>query len=217
MAFDAFFIRHAESAGNVGMATEDPGSIPLTELGLQQAKEFGAEFPFEPSVIAVSPFLRAQQTAEPLLRRFPHVETVTLPIHEFTYLAPSQWRGTTNEERRHAVQAFWDRGHAHHCDGQGAESFAEFMERVESTLHWLQQRQARKAVLVGHEFFIRAVLWRCFCPCLEEAVTGMPAFRAWQQSAKIPNASMTRVTLGKDGRVGVEMPFGLHLAMPAAP
>jgi probable phosphoglycerate mutase len=208
MAFDAFFIRHAESAGNAGLVTEDPGSIPLTELGLQQADALAANFPFEPSVIALSPFLRAQQTAAPLLRCFPHAETVTLPIQEFTYLAPEHWRGTTADDRRHAVEAFWSRSHAHHCDGEGAESFADFMERVEFTLQWLQQRQAQKAVLVCHEFFIRAVLWRCFCPSLESARASMPAFRAWQQSAKIPNVSTTRVTLGADGRVGVTLPFG---------
>ncbi|RBP38012.1 broad specificity phosphatase PhoE [Roseimicrobium gellanilyticum] len=209
MGFDAFFIRHAESAGNAGLVTQDPGSIPLTELGLQQAEEFGRAFPFKPSVIAVSPFLRAQQTAAPLLRRFPRVEIVTLPIQEFTYLAPAQWRGTTNEDRRHAVEAFWSRGHSDHRDGEGAESFADFMERVEFTLRWLQKRQAQQAVLVCHEFFIRAVLWRCFCPSLEQAIGSMPAFRAWQQSAKIPNVSTTRVTLGSDGRVGVTLPFGL--------
>ncbi|QIF03280.1 histidine phosphatase family protein [Roseimicrobium sp. ORNL1] len=212
MAFEAFFIRHAESAGNAGLVTEDPGSIPLTELGLQQAEELGMSFPFEPSVIAVSPFYRAQQTAAPLLRRFPEVEVVTLPIQEFTYLAPERWRGTTAHGRRHAVEAFWSRGCSDHCDGEGAESFAGFMERVESALQWLQQRQAQKAVLVCHEFFIRAVLWRCFCPSLEKAIASMPAFRAWQQSAKIPNVSVTRVSLETDGRVGVTLPFGLHLA-----
>jgi broad specificity phosphatase PhoE len=216
MAFDAYFIRHAESAGNAGLATEDPGSIPLTNVGLQQAEELGAAFPFEPSVIAVSPFLRAQQTVAPLLKRFPHVETVTLPIQEFTYLAPEQWRGTTNEDRRQAVEAFWSRNHAYHCDGEGAESFAEFMERVESTLQWLQEKQAQKVVLVCHEFFIRAVLWRCFCPSLERAIDSMSVFRAWQQSAKVPNTSMTRVILGHDGKVAVTLPFGLHLAAPIA-
>jgi broad specificity phosphatase PhoE len=214
MPFDAFFVRHAESAGNAGLVTDDPSSIPLTELGLRQADELAATFPFEPSLIAVSPFLRAQQTAAPLLRRYPHVEACTLPIQEFTYLAPGRWRGTTNEGRRPAVDEFWSRSISTYCDGEGAESFADFMQRADSILSWLEQRQARHAVLVCHEFFIRAVLWRCFCPSLDQAIASMQAFRAWQQSAKMPNVSMTRVTLDADGRVGVALPFGLH---PSAP
>jgi broad specificity phosphatase PhoE len=139
---------------------------------------------------------------------------MTLPIQEFTYLAPAHWRGTTAEDRRHAVEAFWSRGQSHHSDGEGAESFSVFMERAESTLQWLKQREAQKVVLVCHEFFIRAVLWRCFCPSLGKAIASMPAFRAWQQSAKIPNVSITRITLDGDGRVGVALPFGLNLTAP---
>ena len=86
------FVRHAQSAANAGWASDDPASIPLTPAGQQQAAAFAAAWPSAPAVIASSPYLRAQQTAAPLISRFPVARRETLPIQEFTYLAPENWR-----------------------------------------------------------------------------------------------------------------------------
>lgn len=56
--------RHGESAANAGKATDDPASIPLTDIGLRQADAIAREFPQMPDLLVSSPFLRARQTAE---------------------------------------------------------------------------------------------------------------------------------------------------------
>jgi len=67
--------RHGESAANAGYAISDPASIPLTEMGEQQAHMIGQPLAEAPAVVICSPFLRAQQTVVPTLIRFPAVRS----------------------------------------------------------------------------------------------------------------------------------------------
>jgi len=50
------FIRHAESAANAGVATSDPGTISLTQLGHEQALAVSRYFGTTPDLIVCSPF-----------------------------------------------------------------------------------------------------------------------------------------------------------------
>ena len=76
------FIRHAESVANAGLPTTDPGAIPLTESGKLAAALAASEYDGpEPDLIVVSPYLRARQTAEPFIARFPGAEVETWPVH----------------------------------------------------------------------------------------------------------------------------------------
>ena len=210
MAFDAYFVRHVESAGNAGLATDSPDSIPLTERGCQQAAELADTFPVEPAIIAWSPFLRARLTAEPLRARFPSARSVELPIHEFTYLATSAWRGSTAGDRRPAADAYWQRADHTYCDGEGAETFEAFFARIDTCLQWLHEQPAQPIVLICHEFFIRGVLWHCLAPSRQHVLAGMIAFRAWQLAAPLPNASITRISCDSVGRVTLTPPFLLQ-------
>src|SRR3954465_4797425 len=80
-----WIVRHGESSGNVARdAAHAAGladiaidirdvDVPLSELGEQQAEALGrwfAKLPIEdrPSVVLSSPYLRAQQTSEIILR-----------------------------------------------------------------------------------------------------------------------------------------------------
>ncbi|WP_090805507.1 phosphoglycerate mutase family protein [Paraburkholderia tuberum] len=92
--------RHGESAANAGHATSDPASIPLTELGEQQAHAISQRLAEPPSIVICSPFLRAQQTAAPTLARFPTVRSEIWPVQEFTYLAPARCIDTSAQQRR---------------------------------------------------------------------------------------------------------------------
>ena len=69
--------------------------VPAHQRGHRQAEALASSISVIPVLIACSPFLRARQTAEPLRARFPSAASVSLPIQEFTYLAPASWRGTT--------------------------------------------------------------------------------------------------------------------------
>lgn len=209
MPFDAFFIRHGESVSNAGLATDDPATVALTEMGRHQAEALAGSISIVPAVIACSPFQRARETAEPLLARFPSAISLTLPIQEFTYLEPGLWRGSTATQRRPAVDEYWHGADPHSCAGAGAESFAGFFARVEAALNWLQCQTAQPVFLVCHELFIRAVLWRCLSPSLEHAISTMRHFRSWQLATPFSNTSVTKVSCSVAGETTISPPFKL--------
>ena len=66
-------VRHGQSVTNAGGRAADQVSNPLTELGRAQAREFAERLDCKPTLFVTSPFLRAQQTSEPLRQRFPNV------------------------------------------------------------------------------------------------------------------------------------------------
>ena len=207
MPFDALFIRHAESEANVGGVIDHPANYALTDAGRQQARTLAVATVALPRIIVYSPFLRARQTAAPMIKRFPAVESLMLPIQEFTYLRPDAWKDSTAKQRRPAVDEYWKKADPRFCDGEGAESFAGFLGRVEATLAWLTARNTAPVFLIGHELFIRAVMWRCLAPSLETAVDTMASFRAWQTAAPLPHLSMTRIVCNEAGETIVSTPF----------
>ena len=94
-------LRHGQSTLNLGLAEEDYSLAPLTEEGIKQAEKASYDLPFEPELIASSPYLRAIQTAEPIRKRFPEATWEQWnELHEFTYLEPASCTGLTKDERR---------------------------------------------------------------------------------------------------------------------
>ncbi len=156
-AAETWLIRHAESRSNAGLPTATPGGTPLSDLGREQARAFAEAFPRRPDCIVVSPFLRSQQTAAPLIARFPDVAQETWPVQEFTYLAPEQWNGTTARERHPATDAYWERLDPHRVDGAGAESFAGLLDRLAGALARMARLPGLTAVFT-HGNAMRALL-----------------------------------------------------------
>jgi broad specificity phosphatase PhoE len=129
-----WLIRHGESAANAGLPTLSAESIPLTERGHGQAQRVAGSFSGDPSLIVTSPFLRARQTALPTIERFPLSQVEQRPVQEFTYLHLGDRGETTANDRRPLVEEYWKRGDVEHCDGDQAESFVSFIQRVEHTI-----------------------------------------------------------------------------------
>ncbi len=206
----ATLIRHGQSESNAGLPTRYPGSAPLTELGRRQARAAAAQFPEPPGLVVVSPFLRTRQTAEPLLERHPACLVETWPVQEFTYLDPVKYAGTTAKERSVDVAAYWKRLEPEYRDAEGAETFLEFLGRVDACLERLAGRTA-SVVLFGHGQFLRGVLLRLLMPFLTDPTDLMLRFRAFRLGVVIPNASMIRLRLdhGPPCLGGVET---IHLA-----
>lgn len=141
--------RHGESASNAGQATSDPAAIELTVTGYAQAAALADEFSRAPSALIVSPFTRARATAAPLIGRFPGLEPLEWPIHEFTYLAPARCEGMNAAQRRPLVDQYWNRADVDWVDGHEAESFASMVVRARQCLERLQELQG-EVVVVGH-------------------------------------------------------------------
>ena len=150
-------VRHGQSLANSGGMTTDHIANPLTPLGHQQAQAFAAQFDCAPNLIVVSPFQRAQQTAEPLIQLFPNVPVEVWPIEEFTFLNPAHHRNTTEADRYPYSTTFWQRGDPDYIDGPGAESFSQFLDRARDTIRRLIARNPGGCVvLFTHGFFMQA-------------------------------------------------------------
>lgn len=147
----AIFIRHGESTANTGLVSTDVASIALSERGEGQARRVAREWPETPSLIVTSPFQRTRQTAAPTIARFPDALVEVWPIEEFTYLHPARWNGTAAADRRPHVERYWTAADPDWCDGEGAESFAGFLRRVEAAL-------ARLAALPPASLATRAIV-----------------------------------------------------------
>ena len=179
-------IRHAESEANAGGVTVTPESIALTERGHQQARALADSLDAAPTLIIVSPFLRTQQTAEPTSERYPEAAIEQWPIQEFTYLSPVRCRNTTLEQRVPWAAEYWHRGDPHYHDGDGAESFVEFLGRVQDFSAQLSCRTERPILVFGHQMFITAYLWLRDGSCTD-SVEDMRTFRTYLLENVIPN------------------------------
>lgn len=150
-------VRHGQSVANAGGKTEDHITNPLTDLGRMQSRDFAERLDCKPTLFVVSPFLRAQQTAEPLRQRFPDVPIEEWPIQEFTFLEPARYTNTCEEDREPHAFAYWQRQDPAHVDGPGAESFVQFLDRARDAIHRLVTANPGGCIVIfTHGFFIQA-------------------------------------------------------------
>jgi broad specificity phosphatase PhoE len=185
------FIRHGESTSNAGLPTTHPALTPLTERGLTQANLTALTFDAAPNLIALSPFIRTHQTAQPLRERFPTVPVTEWPVQEFTYLAVNSWSGSTFVERRPAVQSYWERSDPCHRDGEGAESFVDLMERVRQTRALIDQQGQGVVCVFSHGEFSRAFWWRTLFPYEPtDTADAMRRFRSFVRGFRYPNCGI---------------------------
>lgn len=121
------FVRHAQSEGNVAKILNDDGLSPLSDLGQKQAKEIAKELQKENiDIILSSPFLRTQQTAEPLsqAKKLPIVtlEYLQETKHGKFYNAPQE-----GDEWHECVANF--RANPDYKYGETGESFNDLVAR----------------------------------------------------------------------------------------
>lgn len=153
-----WLVRHGESTANIGVWNSQPECIALTEKGKIQALEVAKKVDKKPDMIIVSPFSRAQATAEPLISRWPDVALEIWPIQEFTYLSSEKYKDATRLQRRTAIMRYWKRLDPFFCDGEGAESFSDFIKRVKN-FHERLLSKTGYLVVFGHGQFFKAYLF----------------------------------------------------------
>jgi 2,3-bisphosphoglycerate-dependent phosphoglycerate mutase len=202
-------VRHGQSVANSGGRTADPDTNPLTELGRSQAKGLLERLNCEPTLFVASPFLRAQQTAEPLRERFPNVPVEEWPIHEFTFLEPSQHRGTTEDDREPYVAAYWQREDSAYVAGPGAESFISFLDRAREAIRRLVNRNPGGCIVIfTHGYFMQAFRLVLLFPNAPDSEL-MANFRRFHLVNLIQNVDLLEFEL-RDGKI--ELVGQPHLA-----
>ena len=206
----AWLIRHGESAANAGLAVSDFTQIPLTDLGHQQAEIFAARFhelsPEPPTLIVQSPYLRARQTAEPFLRRYPDVPVETWPIYEFTYLDPVASAGLTEVQRYPLYDRYWAHNDPDYHEANGAESFTHFLNRIRDMFRRLEQLPADSRVAVFcHGYLMQAVRLLLLFPQRSDQ-SMMSESRILNENAPIANTEILelRIEGGSTRLIGQE-------------
>lgn len=192
-------IRHGESEANAGLRTKSPSCIQLTKLGHRQARDLADSFTDAPELIVVSPFVRTQQTAAPLIARFPQVPVETWDVHEYTYLNAQKYAGTTELDRGVFARDYWDRCDPHWEDGGGAESFAGLVRRIDAAMAKLRQHAGRHVAVFTHGYFIKALRLRQEFPNHEADATMMATFRDSRKNEHLPNTGIVRLLTSQNG------------------
>jgi len=187
-------IRHGESESNAGLPTTHPERVELTGLGIEQA-QYIAEYlksQVSPDLIVTSTYQRAKQTAELTKSLFPGIPVKVWPVHEFTYLSMWHKENSTIDERRKSVEVYWDFSEPSYVNGQGSESFEQFIGRVRDVIKCLKEADYNTIAIFSHEQFIRAVLWLLEGDPGELDSKSMRHFRDLLQSGSLPNGAILR-------------------------
>lgn len=194
-----WFIRHAESLANAdeGFKANDfsAGAVSLSGKGLKQAEKLLDIFSETPDLLITSPYVRTKETARPLMEKYPHIPHEEWAIHEFTYLSAKRCFNTTFEERNPWKDEFWNKGDPKLCDGDGAESFADFMDRVRKALDNAKKRKENFIVLFSHGYTIAAVKYLLEKKPKKITPEVMRDFKKYFKENPIPNASKIEVKL----------------------
>ncbi len=154
-----WFIRHAESESNAGLPINSPGDINITEKGKEQAEKIAEHINQEPNLIVTSPFRRTTQTAKPTLEKFPGVQQEVWPIQEFTYLSKEHYDNSTSSQRSPAARKYFQKGDSDLILGEGAESFNQFLMRVNNVKRKIKSLEVDFTIIFGHGWFMRALFW----------------------------------------------------------
>lgn len=201
------FIRHGESLANAGGITAEPHAIPLTHKGRLQAQAVSETFNYAPDLIIASSYLRARHTAEPTLARFPQVPFRIWPVHEIATLATARRINTCTQQRLPLILEYWSKGDPDFVDGEGAESYRAFMERIRQTLERLTELTAHKDITVfTHGLFMKGILKEIADPL--HAISGktMQAFQEFHLATQIENAE--GYSISWDGRQWIKLRDG---------
>lgn len=193
-----WLIRHGESVSNAGLQTTHPAASEQTPLGHRQAAAVAQAFDASPDLLVVSRYVRAQQAAAPTRNRFPQVPVAEWLVHEFTYLAPEHYAGTTGAYRQPLRRAYWQRCDPASCDGDGAESFHALIARARACLVQLRERRESFIAIFGHGRFTQTLLWLLLEQPEEIGTTQMRDFHDFCHGLHLPNGAIVPLRYSAD-------------------
>lgn len=194
-----YLIRHGQSVSNAGGEAQLNAQIALTELGHQQAFEV-AEWLIKTlgeggiDSINVSKFLRTQQTAAPLVNKTGITPTVIDNLQEFDYLSFKKMQGIGLDKRWEMAQAYWLEKEPEALDGEDAESYQQFCERVTKVLEHFNTFKSGNHVVYTHGLWISMLIWQILGQPNSNNES-MRKFRQFEMSIRARNCEVFLLTL----------------------
>jgi broad specificity phosphatase PhoE len=117
------------------------------------------------------------------------------------------------------ARGFWDLLDPHFIDGDGAESFAQFIARAQSALDRLRARPESFIVVFSHAIFMRALLWLALSRPARIDREAMLLFHHFSLSLDVPNCGVLPLLLGSEGPIyagTIADPIGASITPPTA-
>jgi broad specificity phosphatase PhoE len=194
-----WFIRHGQSLANAdaNFKSDDfsAGSVSLSEKGMKQAEELLKHFSDAPDLLITSPYVRTKETAKPLLNKYPNIPQEEWSIHEFTYFSGKRCFNTTFLEREPWKDNYWQESNPEYNDGDGAESFIDFMDRTREAIEMIKKRKENFIVLFSHQYTIVAV--RYILEKNPKKITSevMRDFKKYFKANPVPNAEKVEILI----------------------
>jgi broad specificity phosphatase PhoE len=190
-----WLIRHGESEGNVGLKTLDDKNTPLTLRGEEQAISIASCLNRVPDCIIMSPYLRSKQFALPTINRYPSSQVFEWPVHSLVCVSPTRCKNTSFEERREFVAEYWRRCDPFYVDGFDAESFADFLVRIQEFLQQLQAIGNLYVIVFTHQIFMQGVLGCLLTQSFTPSPDYMRLHNALRQILKVPYGAIVSISL----------------------
>lgn len=189
-----YFIRHGQSLANTGAKSMPDKDIPLTDLGVEQTNHLlkhWQQINITPSRIYHSPLLRAKQTAMIFNQGF-DLELMEFPtLKEFGCLSFENIRDMVGAERAILAKHYWQNADICFKDGDDADSFDEFQNRVVNFLNQLDDFP-HNSLFFGHGIWIGMLAWQLFGLTAKNNAD-MQAFRAFQTALPMHNTVVYRL------------------------
>lgn len=191
------FVRHAQSVSNAGGITMPHATIPLSDLGHAQAHQLANVIDVTPVAVLVSGFTRTHQTAAPFCAKHSTSYKILTCLNEFSVIDPLLIQGLNGIQRKPFVKEYWDNPDPHRRLGAEADTFAEFVDRVNEFVAQMDNL-TDSTLIFGHGIWFAMLQWLLNGNSATESAT-MCAFRRFQISSPIQNCAVFKLINGGTG------------------
>lgn len=158
MAKTIYFVRHGESTANAGGPSLPHHSIPLTAKGHVQAAQVSLQLPSNAPLVLTSELVRTQQTAAPYLARLSLSAQTDALLNEFYPISFELIDGLDGAGRKPIAAAYWAAAHPAQRMGLHADTFQEFVARVDGFIKKLDELPDG-TVIFGHGTWMAMLKW----------------------------------------------------------
>lgn len=221
---EIWLVRHGQSAGNVARDVAEAAAghmidiaerdvdVPLSELGIRQSQALASWFASlpeaeRPNVVLHSPYVRAAETANILMRRLDRESF--LAVHHDERLREKEFgildRLTTHGIAHKYPDLYEQRNHVgkFYFRPPGGESWCDVVLRLRSLLDTISREYCGERVLiVAHQVIVNC--FRYLIERLDEA-----SILAFDRAGDVPNCSVTSYAFdpeaGKRGKLVVRL------------